>query len=139
MKDPYLLVDTNIVSYAFKGDDRILLYREILEGKQLAISFMTVAELFQWTAVRNWGERRIKQLEAALRNYLHLPSDIEMCRLWGQVRAQCRAGGRPISPQDAWIGATALRYELPVVTHNSDDFKAIEGLMILTGKPKSPE
>ncbi len=139
MKDPYLLVDTNIVSYAFKGDDRILLYAEILEDEQLAISFMTAAELFQWTTVRNWGQKRVGQLEAALGSYVHLPSDMELCRLWGKVRAQCRAAGRPISPQDAWIGATALRYELPLVTHDPDDFEAIEGLTILTRKQSSPE
>jgi len=135
LKDLYLLVDTNIVSYAFKGDERIQLYAEILEGKQLAISFMTAAELFQWTAVRDWGEKRIGQLEAALQAYVHLFPDMELCRLWGQVRARCRAAGRPISPQDAWIGATALLYELPLVTHDPDDFKAIGGLTILTKKP----
>ena len=135
MKDTYLLVDTNIVSYAFKGDDRILLYSEILRGQQLAISFMTAAELFQWTAVRSWGKKRIGQLEVALRNYVHLSSDMEICRLWGQVRVQCRAAGRQISPQDAWIGATGLRYELPLVTHDPDDFKAIEGLTVLSKKP----
>lgn len=139
MKDSYLLVDTNIVSYAFKGDDCILLYAEVLAGKQLAISFMTIAELFQWTVVRNWGKNRIGQLEEALRSYLGLFPDMELCRLWGQIRAQCRAVGRPISPQDAWIGATALRYQLPLVTHNPDDFEAIEGLMVLTKKPGSPE
>ena len=134
MKDPFLLVDTNIVSYAFKGDDRIHLYAKILEGQQLAISFMTAAELFQWTAVRNWGEKRIGQLETALQGYMHLFPDMELCRLWGQIRARCRAAGRPISPQDAWIGATALRYELPLVTHDPDDFNAIDKLAILTKK-----
>ncbi len=139
MKDTYLLVDTNIVSYAFKGDDRILLYAEILEGKKLAVSFMTAAELFQWIAVRNWGKKRIGQLETVLRDYVHLSSDMELCRLWGQVRVQCRAAGRPISPQDAWIGATGLRYELPLVTHDPDDFKAIEGLTVLSKKPETRE
>jgi predicted nucleic acid-binding protein len=69
---------------------------------------MTVAELFQWAAVRNWGQSRINQLELSLRDYVILPFDIALCRLWAQVRARCRAAGRPISPQDAWIAATAL-------------------------------
>ena len=42
------------------------------------------------------------------------------------------AGTRPISPQDAWIAATALRYQIPLVTHNAADFDAVEGLTIIT-------
>jgi len=42
-----LLVDTNIVSYVFKRDTRALAYAPRLNGQTLAISFMTVAELYQ--------------------------------------------------------------------------------------------
>jgi tRNA(fMet)-specific endonuclease VapC len=52
----FVLLDTNIVSFLFKGDSRIQLYMPYLQGQQLAISFMTVAELFQWAAVRNWAQ-----------------------------------------------------------------------------------
>lgn len=89
---------------------------------------MTVAELFQWVMVRNWGNRRIRKMETALKRYLILPFDIKVCRLWGEVRAECQASGRRISPQDAWIGATALQHDLPLVTHNPSDFEAIQHL-----------
>ncbi|TVP69427.1 MAG: hypothetical protein EA342_03450 [Leptolyngbya sp. LCM1.Bin17] len=60
-----LLVDTDVVSFLFKNDSRAANYANILQGNQLALSFMTVAELFQWAAVRNWGESRTQQLEQA--------------------------------------------------------------------------
>ncbi len=53
-------------------------------------------------------------------------------RQWGRIRAECRAAGRPISPQDAWIGATALRYGLSLITHNPKDFESIENIKIIT-------
>ncbi|MCK4765219.1 MAG: type II toxin-antitoxin system VapC family toxin [Candidatus Aminicenantes bacterium] len=126
-----VLVDTDIVSFIFKGDNRVQPYTPFLKEKILAVSFMTVAELFQWAAVRNWGVKRIKQLEDTLNNYLMLPCDIELCRRWGKVRANRRKAGHPISPQDAWVAATALRYEIPIATYNLQDFKRVEGLKLI--------
>jgi hypothetical protein len=39
------VVDTDVVSLTFKRDTRASLYRPHLDGRQLTISFMTVAEL----------------------------------------------------------------------------------------------
>lgn len=128
-----ILLDTNIVSFLYKGDSRAKQYTPYLEGRRLAISFMTVAELFQWAAVRRWGKRRKKRLEETLRsNYAVLAFNIELCQIWGEIRAARRAMGKPISPQDAWIAATALQYELPLVTHNPTDFEDIEKLEVIT-------
>ena len=127
-----ILLDTNIVSFVLKEDSRAQSYASYLENRRLAISFMTVAELFQWAAIRKWGMRRTRQLEASLRNYTILPFDIALCRLWGETRAKCRAAGRPISPQDAWIAATALQHDLLLVTHNPTDFEIVEGLELIT-------
>lgn len=115
-----------------KGDSRAAAYALHLQGQTLAISFMTVAELFQWAAVRNWGPQRVQRLEATLQNYLVIPFDVAVCRLWGQVRAACQTVGQPISVQDAWIAATALQHNIPLVTHNPSDFQAIQGLTIIT-------
>ena len=48
-----LIVDTDVVSFLLKGDTRAQLYRPHLQGRTLALSFMTVAELYQWAFVRN--------------------------------------------------------------------------------------
>jgi len=50
----------------------------------------------------------------------------------GQVRAMRSKAGLPISPQDAWIAATARRYKLTLVTHNPDDYQQIPELTIIT-------
>jgi len=39
---------------------------------------------------------------------------------------------QPIQVADAWIAATALALDVPLVTHNAVDFEGIEGLEILT-------
>jgi predicted nucleic acid-binding protein len=127
-----ILLDTNIVSYLFKQDTRAELYAEHLRNREPAIAVMTVAELFQWAAVRGWGEARLTRLEQHLERYTMLPVDVDTCRQWALVRAVRSAAGLPISPQDAWVAATALRYKLPLVTHNPDDFQQIPNLTVIT-------
>jgi tRNA(fMet)-specific endonuclease VapC len=127
-----LLVDTDIASFIFKGSDYADPYLPLLSGQELVLSFMTVAELFQWAIFRQWGDRRLSQLEQYLSNYLVIPVDRPLCREWAQVRSDRQSAGRPISPQDAWIAATALRHDLPLVTHNSKDFLEIPNLRLIT-------
>jgi tRNA(fMet)-specific endonuclease VapC len=76
---PTLLLDTDVFSFLPKGDSRANAYIALLQGHPLALSFMTDAELFQVA-----------------------PVDVEMCRIWGWLRAERQAAGRPIFPQDAW-------------------------------------
>jgi predicted nucleic acid-binding protein len=127
-----VLLDTNIVSYLFKGDTRAALYEPHLLNRELAVAMMTVAELFQWAATRNWGQARMRRLEETIQNYTILPMDIETCRLWAAVRVQRSAGGHPISSQDAWVAATALRFQLSLVTHNPADYQGVSGLTVIT-------
>lgn len=129
---PTLLLDTDVFSFLLKGDSRASAYAALIQGHRLAVSFMTVAELFQWAAVRNWGARRIAHLEQTLTSYLIVPVDVEMCRIWGRLRAEQQSAGHTISPQDAWIAATALRHTLPLVTHNASDYQGIASLDVRT-------
>jgi tRNA(fMet)-specific endonuclease VapC len=130
-----ILIDTDIASFILKGSDYADPYLPVLSGQELALSFMTVAELFQWAILRQWGDRRLSQLEQYLSNYLVIPVDQPLCREWAQVRSDRQNAGRPISPQDAWIAATALRHDLPLVTHNSKDFLDIPHLRLITPSP----
>lgn len=128
-----ILLDTNIVSFIFKGDSRALDYEIHLKNHHLAISFMTVAELYQWAAIRQWGERRKSQLlETLQERYILLSFNVLICQQWGTLRAERRRIGRPMSAEDAWIAATAIHYDLPLATHNPKDFQAIPNLEIIT-------
>lgn len=127
-----VLLDTNVISYLFKQDSRASLYAPHLLDRELAVSMMTVAELFQWAAVRDWGKARVRRLEQLLDRYTILPVDMALCRQWAEVRAVRSKSGLPISPQDAWIAATARRYKLALVTHNPADYQQISGLKIIT-------
>lgn len=126
-----ILVDTDVASFLFKGSDYGDPYRSVLAGHTLALSFMTVAELLQWARVRQWGDRRCAQLEQYCSQYLVIPADLQLCQVWARVRVDRQQLGQVISPQDAWIAATAIRHGLPLVTHNTKDFQDIPDLQLL--------
>lgn len=75
-----LLIDTDIASFIFKGSNYAEPYLPLLIAQELALSFMTVAELFQWAIIRQWGDRRLAKLEQYLANYLIIPVDQPLCR-----------------------------------------------------------
>ena len=124
-----VLVDTNVMSYAFKRDTRAANYYRHLENVKVCLSFVTVAELYLWTIERSWGERRIAELKALLATCVLLPHDDETSWNWASVRS---TKGRPVSASDAWIAATALRHDLPLVTHNRRNFENIPGLKLVS-------
>ena len=128
-----ILLDTNIISFAFKGDTRSQNYLSYLAGKKLLISIVTIAELRLWTIVHNWQDKRIQTLETYLRaNYTPVNLSDEICTQWAHIQADTRAMGRPINANDCWIAATALQYNLPLVTHNPKDFAPIANLQLVT-------
>lgn len=49
-----ILVDTDVFSYLYRGDTRAEFFRPYLRNKTLAVSFMTVAELYFGAYKRNW-------------------------------------------------------------------------------------
>ena len=126
-----ILLDTDVASFIFKGSSYALPYQPLIEGNQIVLSFMTVAELFQWTELRQWGDRRRAQLTEYLYGYIIIPTDIQLCQRWAEVRAQRQRIGKPIAAQDAWVAATALRHDIPLITHNRKDFADIPNLRCL--------
>jgi predicted nucleic acid-binding protein len=127
-----LLVDTNIVSYVMKGHALAKPYLPHLQGKLLAISFITVGELYFGAENANWGEAKRLQLDETLRNFVVVPYDHEIARTYARIAVQCKRAGRAMALHDAWIAACALRHGVPLVTHNAKDFEAVSGLKLIT-------
>ena len=133
----YILIDTDVCSFLLKGDSRVQVYHPHLLGKVGCLSFQTVAELFQWAELHNWGVGRRQRFVAWLDHFRLVGSDLETCRAWARVRAECANAGQPISPQDAWIAACAIRSNMPLLTHNGDDYANVSQLQVITGQART--
>jgi tRNA(fMet)-specific endonuclease VapC len=93
---------------------------------------MSVAELRMGAFSAGWGARRRLLLEQFMRGFELFYADNDLCTVWARIRADARAMGRPMSPQDAWIAATALALDTPLATNNRRDFEHIQKLRLLS-------
>lgn len=130
-----VVVDTDVVSYIFKGDTRAGLYTPHLAGKLSVLSFMTIAELDRWALQNSWGEAKKQRLEAFLRKYVIAHSDRALCRKWAEAVCAARKNGRPIRTADAWIAAIALMHGIPLVTNNRSNYVGIDKLTLISEAP----
>jgi tRNA(fMet)-specific endonuclease VapC len=127
-----ILIDTNVVSYFIKRDTRAKLYIDHLRGHEWHVAFITVAELYFWAIRHKWSPQRIEKLRRDLRHYTVLGFDDATAWQWAQVR---NIKGRPMEPGDAWVAATALRHNLPLVTHNRRHFEHVPNIQIISEAP----
>lgn len=124
------LVDTNVISEARKGSRANkgvqAFFKQVIEDEaQIFISVVTVGELRRGVElIRHRGDVRQankleKWLEELLVEYKDSVLDInqDIAQLWGQLRVP-----HPENALDKQIAATALIYDLTVVTRNHKDF-----------------
>lgn len=118
-----VLLDTTVATLLHpkkKQDALRSQYETHMKGQILAVSFQTVAELWSWAEENNWGSRRRVGLERFIRRFLIIPYDPELAKKWAQVSAHCKRIGRRLEAGDAWIAATAVRFRIPLLTHDRD-------------------
>jgi tRNA(fMet)-specific endonuclease VapC len=136
-----VVVDTNVISFFIKTkpDTRSRLYEShLISSSLLVIAAQTRAELEFWALSRNWRAERLSKLKQFLEGYVLAEVDEELALKWAAVKHQALLSGHPIDCADAWIAATALVYDVPLITHNPDDFKYVQGLVVITEKEMKP-
>ena len=129
----YVVVDTDVASAILKGQLPDSLHRR-LAGQQLAITFVTVGELTQWTLLHRWGPQRRAGLRAFFASAVVLPCSFQAATVWGKIQAYAQLRGRPRPTNDSWIAACCLVRQLPLATFNVKDyadFAEHEGLEIV--------
>jgi tRNA(fMet)-specific endonuclease VapC len=130
-----VVVDTCVLSFLHKNHENAELYRPHLESTLKVISFMTVAELYRWAIESNWGERNKAKLDQRLREYFVYGVNEPLIQQWASITAEASSRGTPIEVDDAWIAATALLHDYPLITHNRKHFEVIPGLKVVSEAP----
>ena len=71
-------------------------------------------------------------LRLYLEPFVVLPYNRALCTKWAEVTVAAQANGHRIECADAGIAATALLYDLPLVTHNRTDYQGVPDLVIVS-------
>lgn len=103
-------------------------------GTTLAVTFVTVGELYKGMALRSWGERRRADLTRWIERLAVVPYGEDVARHWGELAAASLRRGRTKPVNDTWIAACCLAADVPLLTINRrdfDDFATHDGLRLL--------
>ena len=124
------LVDTDWVIHYFNRVGPVVDRIAELTPGGLGMSVISLAELYEGVLGAFDPQRSEEEVQAFLERVDLLEVDEEVCRIFGRGRRRLRAQGNLIGDLDLFIGATALRHGLTVLTNNRRHFGRIEGLTI---------
>lgn len=123
------MLDTDTCIYARK---RPAGFAPRLPLRDCGISIIVLGEL-EWGVAKS---SRVEENRAGLKDLLAavqvIGLDAEVARRYGRLRAHLRSIGRPIGPNDLWIAAHALAWDVPLVTRNVSEFGRVPGLSVET-------
>ena len=75
---------------------------------------------------------KARTLAEHLTHYAVLPVSRELCAKWAEISFNAKKKGRPIQTADAWVAASALYYQVPLITNNRSDYSMVDGLALLS-------
>lgn len=135
-----VVVDTMVFSWSLGGTPTAVgrLYLPHLQGRALILAAQTVAELRAAARINDWGEVRRQALDDRIAQLRVAAVDERLADAYAELTAACRmqghALGQKIHDGDRWIAATAVRYSVPLVSHDGI-FKNAPGLDYITELP----
>ena len=125
-----ILIDTNIYSYALKGDpDTIAVLQK---AHKIGISAISIGELISGFKGGNRESRNRAELEEFLDSpRVHIYGiDEDTAEFYADILNRLRENGKPIPTNDMWIASVARQHGLKVFSKDQH-FKHISGLMLI--------
>jgi predicted nucleic acid-binding protein len=123
------LLDTCAISELIKNrpNKRVVKWIEECNEDNIYLSVLTIGEIQKGITKLEDKRRKVKiqiwldsDLKARFADRI-LPISEDVVLTWGVLEGEAELKGRPIPVIDALIGATALTYNLTVVTRNVED------------------
>ena len=124
------LLDTDIVIYSIKGSETVAANIEKHQKFPLALSVITYGELL-------FGAHKSKNTDSNLPTVYRLreifpvvPVDNPVIQTFSDIKARSQKTGQIVADFDLLIAATALTFNMTLVTNNTRDFKKVKGLKL---------
>jgi tRNA(fMet)-specific endonuclease VapC len=123
------LIDTDILSYYFKGDAIVManFQKYLAKFEIIEISLITYYEIMSGLLYKN----ALKQLEIfndfVFENVVIAATE-ESCKISSEIYSKLRTNGELIDDIDLLIAGIAIENEMTLVTNNTNHFGRISGL-----------
>jgi len=125
-----LLIDTNIYSYALKGDEGVV---DVLrEADEIGFSVVSIGELLSGFKLGGREPKNRKELDQFLDSprVAVYPVNEGTAEFYAQILNNLRKIGKPVPTNDIWIAAVAFQNGLKLFTKDTH-FQAISGLYLV--------
>jgi tRNA(fMet)-specific endonuclease VapC len=124
------LVDTDWAIHHLNGNRAVIERLEALHQDGLGLSVVALAELYEGVYYSRDPEESERKLNDFLDSVSIVGLDEETARIFGRERGRLRSTGQIIGDMDLMIAATALQYDLTLLSNNRRHFDHIDGLRI---------
>lgn len=129
--NPSVLLDTDWVIDHFNGIAAITRRIEELRPGGLALSVISLAELYEGVHYSRDPAQSRAVLSRFLSTVTVLAVDDAVCDIFGRERGRLRRQGTMVGDFDLLIASTCLRHDLGIGTNNRRHFEMVEGLRIV--------
>lgn len=126
-----VLIDTDILSYYFKGDKEVIKNFELyLQHHDLIeISIITYYEILGGLLAKN-ALKQLSIFEDFVIDNLVIPMTDNSAKISAELYSTLRQSGKPVDDIDLLIAGIAIDNDLTLVTNNESHFNRIPGLKI---------
>jgi tRNA(fMet)-specific endonuclease VapC len=124
------LLDTDICIHALKGRSRALISKLQAHENNLAITDVTLFELYYGAERYDDRQKRLAIIEDFTSRLDIVPFESRAARHAGNIRATLEAKGQMIGAYDVMIAAVARSQGLALATNNLREFNRVEGLLV---------
>ncbi len=124
------VLDTNTLIYYFKVAGNVAKRLLTVPPKDIAIPTIVLYELEVGIAKSTSPRKRRNQLQSFITVVNILSFGPDEAKSAASIRVKLEKKGISIGPYDILIAAVALSNKFVLVTHNTDEFRRIEGLQL---------
>jgi tRNA(fMet)-specific endonuclease VapC len=125
------LLDTNAcIVYIKNTQSGVRLKLESLPKSEIAVCSIVKAEMFYGSMKSQNPNKSLLIQQKFFNQFQSLPFDDEAALIFGEIRADLAAKGKPIGSYDLQIAAITLANNLTLITHNTSEFSRINKLKI---------
>lgn len=128
-----LALDSNTISYYFRGDPLVVSRLQALPPSEVAVPAVVIYEL-RYGLLRlpaAAAQPRLDALDKLLRPLQVLAFDAACANEAASIRCALERQGLPIGAHDVLIAATALSHRAQLVTRNEREFARVPGLQVV--------
>lgn len=125
------LLDTNTCIRFLNGQSEpIRLHLERVSPDDVALCSVVKAELLFGAHKSARPRRNLDRLGPFFERFVSFPFDDAAAGTYGEIRSFLEKRGTPIGPNDLMIAAIAKANGLTLVTHNTAEFRRVDGLLL---------